>query len=368
MDLLFLLQFACLIFMFINAIILGVTHIHVKWVNKRYEQSRWMILVAIIGLAMQYIVQMYYGFRATNDDVGAVVNILVYTPCFTLIAMGIYNIEAKHANRKRMNLISGSIYAAILIAFGIGHYNNGNMHIGAWLYVMLTLYMCNVVYYIYIIVKEIRKRKKILETMTATDMLPYVRYAHTSIFLLCLTAVIIPFAILSTTLLYIVGPLGLIFTLFFVLNFVTLGYNYVPYEEMLDKEKEEDTDMESNKNTLSQKQQTIIREGLDKWCAEFGYKDSTVNLLTLSCSLNVTKSELSRYFTLCLHSTFRSWLAEIRFKAAKKMMIDNPDFNNDIISAECGFSSRSYLYRIFKEKEGCSPTAWRERKNKKTLF
>ena len=234
---------------------------------------------------------------------------------------------------------------------------------------MLTLYMCNVVYYIYIIVKEIRKRKKILETMTATDMLPYVRYAHTSIFLLCLTAVIIPFAILSTTLLYIVGPLGLIFTLFFVLSFVTLGNNYVPSEELLDKEKEEEY-MESNKNTLSQKQQTIIREGLDKWCAELGYKDSTVNLLTLSSSLNVTKSELSRYFTLCLHSTFRSWLAEIRFKAAKKMMIDNPDFNNDIISAECGFSSRSYLYRIFKEKEGCSPTAWREREKikKKQCF
>lgn len=36
-----------------------------------------------------------------------------------------------------------------------------------------------------------------------------------------------------------------------------------------------------------------------------------------------------------------------------------PDYNNDIISAECGFSSRSYLYRIFKEKEGCSPTVWR---------
>ena len=48
---------------------------------------------------------------------------------------------------------------------------------------------------------------------------------------------------------------------------------------------------------------------------------------------------------------------------AKKMMLDYPDYNNDIISAECGFSSRSYLYRIFKEKEGCSPTVWRAKKN-----
>ena len=106
----------------------------------------------------------------------------------------------------------------------------------------------------------------------------------------------------------------------------------------------------------------FIKEKLDKWCADLGYKDTTVNMFTLSRSLNISKNELSRYFTSCLNSTFRIWLAEVRFEAAKKMMLDYPDYNNDIISAECGFSSRSYLYRIFKEKEGCSPTVWRAKK------
>ncbi|MED9981792.1 MAG: helix-turn-helix transcriptional regulator [Segatella copri] len=32
------------------------------------------------------------------------------------------------------------------------------------------------------------------------------------------------------------------------------------------------------------------------------------------------------------------------------------------MSAECGFSARTYLYRIFKLKEGCTPTEWREKK------
>ena len=48
-----------------------------------------------------------------------------------------------------------------------------------------------------------------------------------------------PFAILSTTLLYIIGPLALLSILFFNLSFVALGYNYVPTEELLDKEVEE---------------------------------------------------------------------------------------------------------------------------------
>lgn len=377
MDSLYFLQFACFIFMLINALILGITHLHMKWVNRRYEWSRWLILAGMTGLAIQYLLQMLLGFRAKSDDLGAVFNILVYTPCFTTISMGIYNIEATHANRRKMNIVCACIYAAIIAVFCIGYSNSGSLNIGNWLYAMLVLFGTNVAYCIYMIMIEMRKRKKMLELMTGDDMLPYVQYARASVFALFFSTLTMPFAILSTTLLYIIGPLALLSILFFNLSFVALGYNYVPTEELLDKEEEEsaaladeitessdgqDVESADSKETLpsfSQERQAAIKEKLDKWCEELGYKDTTVNMFTLSRSLNISKNELSRYFTSCLNSTFRIWLAEIRFEAAKKMMLDYPDYNNDIISAECGFSSRSYLYRIFKEKEGCSPTVWR---------
>ena len=377
MNSLYLLQFACFIFMLINAIILGITHLHMKWINRRYEWSRWLILAGMLGLAMQYLLQMLLGFRAKSDDLGAIFNILVYTPCFTLISMGIYNIEATHANRRKMNIVCTCVYVAIIAAFCIGYSNSGSLNIGNWLYAMLVLFGANVAYCNYMVMVEMRKRKKMLELMTGDDMLPYVRYARTSVFALFFSTLTMPFAILSTTLLYIIGPLALLSILFFNLSFVALGYNYVPTEELLDKEEEEsaaladeitensdgqDVESADSKETLpsfSQERQAAIKEKLDKWCEELGYKDTTVNMFTLSRSLNISKNELSRYFTSCLNSTFRIWLAEVRFEAAKKMMLDYPDYNNDIISAECGFSSRSYLYRIFKEKEGCSPTVWR---------
>ena len=376
-DSLYFLQFACFIFMLINALILGITHLHMKWVNRRYEWSRWLILAGMTGLAIQYLLQMLLGFRAKSDDLGAIFNILVYTPCFTTISMGIYNIEATHANRRKMNIVCTCIYAAIIAVFCIGYSNSGSLNIGNWLYAMLVLFGANVAYCIYMIMIEMRKRKKMLELMTGDDMLPYVRYARTSVFALFFSTLTMPFAILSTTLLYIIGPLALLSILFFNLSFVALGYNYVPTEELLDKEEEEsaaladeitessdgqDVESADSKETLpsfSQERQAAIKEMLDKWCEKSGYKDTTVNMFTLSRSLNISKNELSRYFTSCLNSTFRIWLAEVRFEAAKKMMLDYPDYNNDIISAECGFSSRSYLYRIFKEKEGCSPTVWR---------
>lgn len=374
---LYLLQFACLIFMFISAFFIAVTRLHVRWINRRYEWSRWMIFAALLFMAVHFFLQMYFGFRATDEDVGAVINVLVYLPCFTLFSMAIYNIEATHTKRRKMNLICAAVYAAMLAAFAVGYSFSGSLNIGAWLYVMLALFFGNIVYCIYMIIIEMNKRKKLLETMTATDMLPFIRYARASIAMLSLIAISMPFAILSTKSLYIIGPVGLLVLLFFIVNFVAFGNCYVPTEELLDRERgngetddDEPTtaencasqsaaDCEQSAQRLSAERSAFIQAALDKWCADMGYKDSSVNMLTLSHSLDINKNELSQFFSQCQNTTFRIWLSEIRFNAAKKMMKEFPDYNNDIISAECGFSSRSYLYRIFKEKEGCTPVEWR---------
>lgn len=374
---LYLLQFACLIFMFICAFFIAVTRLHVRWINRRYEWSRWMIFAALLFMAVHFFLQMYFGFRATDEDVGAVINVLVYLPCFTLFSMAIYNIEATHTKRRKMNLICAAVYAAMLAAFAVGYSFSGSLNIGAWLYVMLALFFGNIVYCIYMIIIEMNKRKKLLETMTATDMLPFIRYARASIAMLSLIAISMPFAILSTKSLYIIGPVGLLVLLFFIVNFVAFGNCYVPTEELLDRERgngenddDEQTtaencasqsaaDCEQSAQRLSAERSAFIQAALDKWCADMGYKDSSVNMLTLSHSLDINKNELSQFFSQCQNTTFRIWLSEIRFNAAKKMMKEFPDYNNDIISAECGFSSRSYLYRIFKEKEGCTPVEWR---------
>ena len=331
---------------------------------------------------------MAFGFRATHDDLGAVVNILVYTPCFSLVSIGIYNIETTRANLRKMILVCGGIYAAIIVVFSVGISLHHSLYTREGLYLMLALFCVSVFYCIYMIIQEMLRRRNMLETMAATDMLPYVRYSRASVIILWIAVLALPVAIFSTTLLYIVGPLALLALLFFNVTFIALGSSYVPTEELLYKEAEKnklartgyiksggaisrfskqnnisETRTESLQQ-LSEERRLKIQNSLDGWCANLGYKDSTVNMLTLSRTLGISKDNLSAFFDQCMNSTFRIWLSEIRFNAAKRMMLDYPDYSNDIISAECGFSARTYLYRIFKEKEGCTPTEWR---NKHTL-
>lgn len=235
-----------------------------------------------------------------------------------------------------------------------------------------------VFYSIYLIRIEMKKRKEILNTMVATDLMPYFRYAHTSFIYLFIASVIIPFAILYTPALYIVGPVILATLLFLTISFVMLGAAYVPTEELLTAEEEEedekkeeeeenddeadndetDEDREREKSSLRWLQ---IQSSLDQWCDNHGYKDTAVNMPALSNTLDIPRHELTQFFAEYRNTTFRIWLSEIRLNAAKKMMQDYPEYSNDIISSECGFSSRSYLYKIFKEKEGCTPNLWRSK-------
>ena len=432
MDHLFLLQFACFLFMLFNAFTLAVTRLQTRWLNPRYERARWLIFVGIMGLAAHYLMQMRFGFRAVDDAVGATVNALVYAPCFSLISMGIFHIEATHVRRRRVYVVCTTINLAIFACFFIGFLQHGEMRIGAWLYAMLALFAANVVYCIVVIVREIIKRRRLLETMAGGDIMPYVRYSRASLLILFFPALVSPFAIISTKLLYFFAPLGLMAFLFFVLSFVALGYSYQPKESLLDEEAEEKV---SPAVVVAQQEKTVaqqvvaahgvasagvasadvaspgeaapcdgahagttpdnatsdsashadaahaayqaeetqtaslmpedrrkqIQQRLDEWCAAMGYKDGGVNLLSLSHAIHVSKDELTIYFDQSLKTTFRIWLSDIRFAAAKKMMIANPDYSNDIISSECGFTSRTHLYRIFKAREACTPTVWRER-------
>ena len=137
---------------------------------------------------------------------------------------------------------------------------------------MLTLFCVSVFYCIYMILQEMIRRKNMLETMAATDMMPYVRYSRASVIILWLAVLAMPVAIFSTTLLYIVGPAVLLALLFFNLTFIALGSSYIPTEELLDKEEENQRSGGQRKNlygnclrsaeTLSK---TVLTNGVWIW-------------------------------------------------------------------------------------------------------
>ena len=374
----FILQLICCIITGMLGLHIAMASLQVRWKVRRYETSRWLLCGSMAVFCIHYFLQMTQGFRAQGADVGAVVNIMFYTPVVFAITLSIINMESTRSVMRRYCLRSAAAYALFVAIFIFGVFSNKSLHLGGLLYVMLALFMGSMAYFIYASYTEVLKRKKKLLEESAGDLLPHVRYARSSLVLVCVSAAFLPIAILFNTLLLLVGPLMLLVLIFFVHSFISLGYYITPVEDMLEEQEEleeqEKTadqtaygaqldsgdDGQTELSISSSERMKKIEAALEKWCDDRMYKDCNVTIYSLAANLGCKKNELTEYFNFSQHTNFRTWLSDIRFNEAVRMMKENPEFSNDAISTECGFSSHTQIYRIFKQKTGLSPSQWRE--------
>lgn len=370
MNTLFLVQFACCIIVSMLGLILVLSRFQIRWTNRRYEVSRWLLAFSMFVLAWHYVLQMVCGFRAKGDEIGAVVNVLFYSPVSSFISYATYNLICYRGGRKKFALLGCVSYALILICFFFGYNDTPRgMHMGEWLYVMLALFAVTIMYSTYTTVIEMRYHRKIIEENTTEDLLPFDRYTYTTYRLAGIMVLVMVGAICYRPLLYCVGPLMLFSLISFTISFLGYGYNMIPAEVRLELDTADEpleVMEESEEVGLGSEKISIIESMLASWCDKGGFRDSTVNMPMLSVKLGIPRNELSMYFENCLKSSFRIWLSDIRFKEAQRMLLEECRYSNDTISSECGFSSHAHLYKIFKAKTGFTPGQWRDsvRKNR----
>lgn len=370
MNTLFLVQFACCIIVSMLGLILVLSRFQIRWTNRRYEVSRWLLAFSMFVLAGHYVLQMVCGFRAKGDEIGAVVNVLFYSPVSFFISYATYNLICYRGGRKKFALLGCVSYALILICFFFGYNDTPRgMHMGEWLYVMLALFDVTIMYSTYTTVIEMRYHRKIIDENTTEDLLPFDRYTYTTYGLADIMVLAMVGAICYRPLLYCVGPLMLFSLISFTISFLGYGYNMIPAEVRLELDTADEpleVMEESEEVGLGSEKISIIESMLASWCDKGGYRDSTVNMPMLSVKLGIPRNELSLYFENCLKSSFRIWLSDIRFKEAQRMLLEECRYSNDTISSECGFSSHAHLYKIFKAKTGFTPGQWRDsvRKNR----
>lgn len=370
MNTLFLVQFACCIIVSMLGLILVLSRFQIRWINRRYEVSRWLLAFSMFVLAWHYVLQMVCGFRAKGDEIGAVVNVLFYSPVSFIISYATYNLICYRSGRKKFALMGCVSYALILICFFFGYNDTPRgMRMGEWLYVMLALFAVTIMYSTYTTVIEMRYHRKIIEENTTGDLLPFDRYAYASYGMASIMVLAMVGAICYRPLLYCVGPLMLFSLISFTISFLGYGYNMIPAEVRLELDTADEpleVMEESEEVGLGSEKISIIESMLASWCDKGGYRDSTVNMPMLSVKLGIPRNELSLYFENYLKSSFRIWLSDIRFKEAQRMLLEECRYSNDTISSECGFSSHAHLYKIFKAKTGFTPGQWRDsvRKNR----
>ena len=368
MNILFLTQFACFIISGMLALLLILTRFQIRWPNRRYEVSRWLMCGAMLALTFHFVLQMAFDIRAKSDAIGAVVNILFYAPIEYLISYATFNLICYRSGRKRVGLFCSLSYALIVICFLMGFIGvvpKGSMHIGFWLYLMLAIFTLTVIFCIIVTFREMQHHRKIILDNTAEDMLPFDSFACVSYVFMGICCLALMAGIISRAILLVIPPLVLLSVVVFIVSFVGYGFNIMPLDNMLEQqieEAEEEEPAEEEEEVdegLTPERIAKIETLLAEWCKNGGFRDSAMNMPMLASMIRIHRKDLSAYFEDYLQSSFRVWLSDIRFQKAQSMLREETRYSNQTVSIECGFSSHAHLYKVFKAKTGMTPIQWR---------
>lgn len=369
MNILFLTQFACFIISGTLALLLILTRFQIRWPNRRYEVSRWLMCGAMLALTFHFVLQMAFDIRAKSDAIGAVVNILFYAPIEYLVSYATFNLICYRKGRKRIGLFCSLSYALIVICFLMGFIGvvpKGSMHIGFWLYLMLAIFTLTIIFCYIVTFREMQYHRKIILDNTAEDMLPFDSFACVSYVFMGICCLALMAGIISRAILLVIAPLVLLSVVVFIVSFVGYGFNIMPLDNMLEQQIEEEAEEEEPAEVEEEVDEGLTPERIAKienllaeWCKNGGFRDSAMNMPMLASMICVNRKDLSAYFEDYLQSSFRVWLSDIRFQKAQSMLREETRYSNQTVSIECGFSSHAHLYKVFKAKTGMTPIQWR---------
>jgi len=373
MDFLFIIQYTCLLFTIVIALMLIVARFYTKWTNPHYETSRWVLVAAILLLGVHFYLQMRFRLRAQGDDVGALFNILFFLPTAFLVTYSIVHLDCAPHIRRRFRVANTLLYSIVLIVFAIGYKLSGSLHLGNTLILLHLLNICYLITNTYVFSRIIKHKRTIIDNEIGGDIHSYVTYTHIGFFNLSVFTVIAVSLILSRTLLLIAAPFFLLSLFVFIFSFVALGFNLQPLQDLFkdpengfdcvatDTPDDKRKDGSKETETLSTEQLEKIDAAILQWRNDKGYRNSDTTISELSRCTGITRGDLKAYLDQRHHCTFRIWLSALRFEEAKRLMIEHPEYSNEVVSTECGLSSRAQLYNVFHTNAGMTPKEWKDK-------
>lgn len=367
---LLLLQSSC----FSITLVLAVLLLLSRWLQPRsvglsYETSRWLLIAAMLVFAVHYLLQMIYGFRAQGDDVGALVNILFYLPASFLIDCAIVRISTGQRYMKRFVTVGVTFVVVELALFALGWALYGSLHMGMVLNVMGTVFVAQIIFFIFYPGREVRRMANRLEEETAADITDFRLHMRSGTLLLYTMGLIGALSIYRTSFVAAVAIFFLMSLIIYVACFVALGFNIAAVSSVVDEAKtpadvpaadSATADDAATQTHLTPELKGQIEAALATWRAEHGYSLQNLTCSTMAQRLNVSKRNLTQYLAETEGLTFRVWLSNIRIDEAKRMLMTDTQCSIETIAEACGFSSRSWMQEKFKNSTGMTPTEWRE--------
>ena len=342
-----------------------------KKIFANYQLSRRLIGTALLILAANYSVHLFYGIRMRSVNATILMNLSTYFLCYWLFCSAMMTLLDKgYITRRRFigHIARWLGYSALSF---IVLFAPDSANVRPWCIAALAGWL--VIYGLTLSARILRTYKRAIrmfENTHSDDIGSYIRWL--SVF----TYWAIGFGVSCGLLTFLPDEyvfLWILSSIPFYIYFYCSYQNYILFYEKVESAFREEYDlqaigaydMNTQVNSKEEEDQPTYRldisKRIDEWIDSEGYRRSGITLNDLSVILGTNRTYLSQYIKSVYGMTFRDWISDLRIEYAKRLMLQQPQFRVVDISESSGFLSLSHFTHTFTSKEGCSPSKWRNK-------
>ena len=311
------------------------------------NRSRWLLATGSLLLTVHFYLQYRLGFRtAGNVDDSVFLNLLFFMPASWLINLSMLYLLRK-GNLQLWEWLTGPIVYGVSLAILIA----GKLWDGGWMtlkhaeYVVSTIYGITLLFYNVQEFFEFRRIKRALDKFYDHSMQDRIRWFGISLTLLALVALSSP-----------------------MLSFICFSVSESTYLISIAEEEEENETIvlpESvNKNANSNNNNQRVEQAITKWLEKRGHLKTGITIQDAVDEMQIPRYLLVQWIKNTEFEVFSRWITHLRVEEAKRLLTAHSEYSNEAIAHECGFSSRSYFQKIFREQTGMTPVEYQTKKTR----
>lgn len=320
-----------------------------------FARARWMMAAGTGLIAVQFLLQYIFGFRQMGVTQGVCCNLIFFTPATLLCGMAILYVQRQGRVSLREWMTGGGICAlAILLLIGVALMDGiplreespllrWSEYVASVLYVMMQSYIFKHQYMTY---RRLEQAVDEYYDRSRRDLFGWMGWSMKTMAVL---AFFVPVVIFMK---------GAPLVLFSIAYFFAIAYSTISlysYGISKDVERVEEAEEVVNQENRPRDIDPAITEAVDRWKANAHYREHNLTLGIVARQMGVPQRQLQEWLRQSEYGKLAGLVTTLRIEDAKRVLKEHPDWSTESVANYCGFSSREYFHRTFRQMTGMTP-------------
>ena len=309
-----------------------------------FARARWMMAAGTGLIAVQFLLQYIFGFRQMGVTQGV---------CCNLVAILYVQRQGRVSLREWMT--GGGICAlAILLLIGVALMDGipireespllrWSEYVASVLYVMMQSYIFKHQYMTY---RRLEQAVDEYYDRSRRDLFGWMGWSMKTMAVL---AFFVPVVIFME---------GAPLVVFSIAYFFAIAYSTISlysYGISKDVERVEEAEEVVNQENRPREIDPAITEAVDRWKANAHYREHNLTLGIVARQMGVPQRQLQEWLRQSEYGKLAGLVTTLRIEEAKRVLKEHPDWSTESVANYCGFSSREYFHRTFRQMTGMTP-------------